>query len=713
MIAQWALSRLFSADLLFLMRAIIIIVLLLFCIQLTSLFAIEQLSLELGHITGLKWRAEQIQLRFVLSSNSDDWDRFHISIGKIRHPLLASPLVGTEIECSKGRVTQQELKCEQGSTVVNHSALDNQRLPMTFYWKYRPQYIELKFQNIRFLDGKVAASIRLDKNSWQGSLRGSELDSAKSQALAKEIADFSDLQLSSSGSLNLMLNLAGDEAGRIAGNWRVSLSDLSFSADSDSYIGEGIDAVWRGEIQLQKNRWQGSQWLKMSKGAILTPLLYVGVEAAPITLESDFQLPLTPDSIRLNRLTFRHPGVAGFRANARLNLGEILEVRQLNLKTDALSLKNLQESYIQPALAEPVIEAMELSGTISVEFNINSGDEPLLSLQLNKIGLNMRDAQTQSAQLLEFRDLSGTLVLPAAGISSDNRLSLAGGSLFEGIRLGAFELNLRLTQWGLSLQQPVSIPVLDGALRVEDFSLEQTVTGPRVRFSGYLTPISMEALSQALGWMPLAGRLSGMIPSISYEAGVIAVNGITLIRMFGGEITIRNLTLDDLFGTFPVLEADVELKGLDLETLTQRFSFGKITGKLDGSVKGLRLEQWLPISFDARFNTPMGDKSKHRISQRAVENISDLGGAGISGALSRSLLRFFDEFGYSRLGISCRLENNICEMGGVEPAEQGYYLVKGGGVPRIDILGFNERTDWPLLIAKLKQISERGTKATE
>jgi hypothetical protein len=92
-----------------------------------------------------------------------------------------------------------------------------------------------------------------------------------------------------------------------------------------------------------------------------------------------------------------------------------------------------------------------------------------------------------------------------------------------------------------------------------------------------------------------------------------------------------------------------------------------------------------------------------------VDNISDLGGSGVSGAISRSFLQMFEEFGYSRLGISCTLKRGVCEMGGVEPAKQGYYLVKGGGIPRIDIVGFNRRTDWEVLVDKLVEISEGGT----
>jgi hypothetical protein len=47
-------------------------------------------------------------------------------------------------------------------------------------------------------------------------------------------------------------------------------------------------------------------------------------------------------------------------------------------------------------------------------------------------------------------------------------------------------------------------------------------------------------------------------------------------------------------------------------------------------------------------------------------------------------------------------------MGGVGPAKQGYYLVKGGGIPRIDIVGYNRRIDWELLVQKLVEITESG-----
>ncbi len=77
----------------------------------------------------------------------------------------------------------------------------------------------------------------------------------------------------------------------------------------------------------------------------------------------------------------------------------------------------------------------------------------------------------------------------------------------------------------------------------------------------------------------------------------------------------------------------------------------------------------------------------------------------MGGALSRSFLRVFDDFSYDRLGLSCRLENGVCEMGGVAPAKNGYYIVKGGGLPRIDVIGYQRRVNWPVLVKRLEAVT--------
>jgi hypothetical protein len=252
----------------------------------------------------------------------------------------------------------------------------------------------------------------------------------------------------------------------------------------------------------------------------------------------------------------------------------------------------------------------------------------------------------------------------------------------------------------------VAVSLLEGRLLVDH--LEASGIGTPAfewRGEGRLEPISIAALGRALGWPPFGGTLACTLPGLHYRDGTLVVAGDLVMGVFDGEVRLREVVLERPFSTVPVLRADVDVAGLDLQPLTSAFSFGNIEGRIDGRVHDLILQDWRPQSFDAEFETSPDDVSRHRISQTAVDSLAQVGGGGRN-VLSSTLLKFFDEFSYDRLGIRCRLRNGVCEMGGVEPAEHGYYIVKGGGLPpRIDVLGFNRRVDWDTLIERLANIS--------
>jgi hypothetical protein len=179
----------------------------------------------------------------------------------------------------------------------------------------------------------------------------------------------------------------------------------------------------------------------------------------------------------------------------------------------------------------------------------------------------------------------------------------------------------------------------------------------------------------------------------------------------GPPLALERLRLKDPLGQYPQLFASIDVDALDLAQLTSTFSFGMITGRLSGRVEGLETFNWLPVALDARFFTTPGDETPHRISQRAVANLSSIGGGSsgsVAGALQSGFLRFFEQFHYRRLGLSCRLRNDICEMDGVAPAGTGYYIVQGSGLPRIDVIGSQRRVAWSRLVRQLRAISTSG-----
>ena len=131
---------------------------------------------------------------------------------------------------------------------------------------------------------------------------------------------------------------------------------------------------------------------------------------------------------------------------------------------------------------------------------------------------------------------------------------------------------------------------------------------------------------------------------------------------------------------------------------------------IDPLVHDLRLVDWTPVAFDAEMHSVRRPGVKQRISQRAVQNISSVGDASFVSSLQGRLIGLFDDFGYANLGISCRLANEVCEMGGLHSAGNSFTIVEGSGLPRLNVVGFNRRVDWPTLVERLEAVGKGDVK---
>ena len=222
-------------------------------------------------------------------------------------------------------------------------------------------------------------------------------------------------------------------------------------------------------------------------------------------------------------------------------------------------------------------------------------------------------------------------------------------------------------------------------------------------FDGRIEAISMPLLSRAFGWPEMAGTLSGRLPGMEFRGGTLSVAGDIAAQVFDGTITVSGLQLRNAFGRFPRFSGNFTARRLDLGQITRTFPIGSITGRLDADVRGLELFGWTPVAFDARLYTSPGDRTRHRISQKAVGNLANLGGGGggVVAALQSGFLRFFADFGYDRIGLRCQLRNDVCLMDGIARPEGGFYIVKGGGLPRLDVVGTSGRIAWSQLMSQI------------
>ena len=505
-----------------------------------------------------------------------------------------------------------------------------------------------------------------------------------------------------------------------------SVRELAFSSPGGHYSGEELDVSWQGSVSMGGDNWRFGASLAVTGGGLFVDPLYLeapstGEKATPLTLDLEGMLSEDRRKLELQRLNLSHPGVLDLWGAAAVRASQVPEagaggrwhIERLRLSLEETPVAGLYEVYLQPLLG-----TMGLAGTLG-----KAKAKGTVSASLDwpeRLSVNMHELQIEDAPMdvaagvaeegsapggkpgrFGLYGLSGGVHWSRASAPSETRLTWEGG-YYGRADFGPGALTGVARDSEFRLTQPLRVPLLGGTLGIDRLQVD-AIGRPAAswEFQGHLTAIPIERVTLAWGWPAMGGTLSGVIPSVRYAGGVMTIDGAVQVRVFDGAVVIHNLVVQNPLALSSILRADVEVFDVDLDALTRAFSFGNIQGRLEGHVHDLVLSGWEPESFDAAFMTPEDDSSRHRISQRAVETLARFGGASGS-VLSQTFLRFFKEFSYDRLGLSCRLRDGECEMGGVEPAENGYYIVKGGGIPRIDVLGYERRVDWHRFLEQIK-----------
>ncbi len=395
-------------------------------------------------------------------------------------------------------------------------------------------------------------------------------------------------------------------------------------------------------------------------------------------------------------------GAAAFDTDAGLH--------SLELDARSRDLSPLRERYLSGQLAVLGLDGGELGGAGAMQLRVQEGALSRADLWLHDVAL--RDPNERFG----FTGLDGDVRYVADG-QADGTLSWQAGRLY-GLDFGAARLPLRSRDGSLLLRAPVSLPMMGGSLRFSDLVLRPRSgdAGPELRFALELDDIDFGRVSEAVGLPAFQGRLSGQIPQARYADERLDFDGGLSMRLFDGTVQFSALALERPFGTAPSLTADIDFDDLDLLRLTEVLDFGSIAGRLDGYLHDLRLVDWTPVAFDARFRSDAQAAGragvKQRISQRAVQSISSVGGGSFVGGLQGRLIALFDDFGYARIGIGCRLANEVCRMSGIAgdagggSGGGGFAIVEGAGLPRLDVVGYNRNVDWPTLVERIAAVGK-------
>lgn len=674
---------------------------LLLCLFSLPARAIDRVILNLGTLAGSGWQARGVRLVLVLGPGAGPALQGTLRVGSLRLAGMERPLDGLVLACARLRLGPA-LDC-QGRLRIRR--LEGAALAARVHLHRGPDGdLRLRLQALRWHGNRGYLTLTLAAGRWRLSGRLRLPDLARLAGWLRQRGLPTGWTLG--GHARGRIRLEGDRQGLRRLVLDGQAGDAAFASADGLRAGERLAARFRLQARRRPDGWHGDLDLTLDAGALYLDPLYLQAKQ-PLHLAASGRWVPRRGRLLLDRLNYRDPGALALEGRLRLALdGSGPRLESLVVDQARLRLPAAYARYAQPWLYGTLGGDLKTDGRLEAALAWKGGTLQRLSLQGR--GLSLADGQGR----FRFQGLELSGHWADDGRAHELGVGWRSAGLYR-IPLGRTRLRFQARGNRFRILGQPKVPVFDGRLVINEGDLSAPGRPDmRFGFDAVLTPVSLARVTRAFGWPRLAGTLSGVIPHVRYADHRLALGGMLLAEAFDGDIRVSHLVVEDPFGTVPRLQADVDLSRLDLKVLTDTFAFGKIEGRLSGRVKGLRLVDWKPVAFDAWFGTPADDHSRHRISQRAVENLSRIGGGGLPAGLSRAFLSLFRDFSYARLGLGCRLEQGVCHMRGVADAKEGFYIVRGRMLPpRIDVIGYAREVDWSTLLDRIRAVVKTGAAA--
>ncbi len=652
-----------------------------------------ELSLSLESLSSESWTAEGID---VALSTTPSGLSARLTMKRFIHPAFQGDLQGVVLDCPELIEDEQGFRCSGGHLTVRESAYGPQSLDINGTYSRAGAYA-LKARSLKLLGGVVALDMQGSGGDWSLNVQ------AKQLALGTLPAVYSGLlpgDTSLSGRSGLTLRVRGDAQGVASLKGDGRLEGLNFSDGTGLHVAEGGAGRWTLDAQRRDSTWEGRVELQVDSGMFYSDPFYLEVAQTPVKLHLQGAWIPAAQRLRLTDagLVFAPLIQAQLQGSIDLTQPRIDEAR---IHMSSAGLQAFYKTLLQPLLIGSPLDELELSGDLEADLRIVGNQLNTLEARLSGVSMNDRKG------LFSARDLRGRLTWPHNEETLPSELKLAGGA-FYGIALGPMQVRFTMDESSFRMLEPLAIPLLQGRLSIDRFEARDPFgESPVWQTGAKLADLSLTELAQAFGWPTMSGTLNGSLPAMSYRDHTLTLDGALEVNVFGGHVRVDDLVIRNPLGRVPELFADAEFGHLDLAPITQTFSFGHMEGGLEGWVRNLHLMSWEPVAFQALLQTPRNDPLAHRISQRAIDDLTALGN-GVGSGLSKTFMGIFKEFRYNRMMLRVSLSGDQAQLDGIPHADGGYYLVEGAGLPRIDVIARNRNVAWKTLLARLQNIRVEG-----
>ena len=499
---------------------------------------------------------------------------------------------------------------------------------------------------------------------------------------------------------------------------QLDLKGVSFESPDAVHMGEGITATVKAHavIDLRDSQVMAKTSIGVGEGELLCDKFYADLRRNGFLGSCEGLYDLVKKSLQVSHLKLGLKDVLTVEGAGTLVLGRAPRA-DLSIRVRETPLKPIFHVFVlEPFKAEnPFLGSLNMGGAISAAVNLNG-------------------TQTDWTARGHCHWVDGTFSsedggFSFQGIALDLPMWLQSGKHGEGESMEKGALSIRSTTLPmlpeqavrvsldalpnqLAISSPTHLKIPGGELLVGRVAGRDIHSSKRsIETSLTIEEIQLEPLLSHIWPQPIKGTVKGKLAPILLQGGSVQTMGEIYVSAFDGEIRLSDFRVSGIFDPGPVVKFDAGWDNMSLAMLTSGTGFGKIEGVLRGHAKGCEIAYGQPQAFDLLLEPVKREGVPQKISVKAVENISQIGGGqspfmGVAGAFAS----IFKEFPYKKIGIRASLANDVFKINGTIKEGGTEYLIKRGGISGVNVVNQNpdNRVSFKDMVKRIKRVTADG-----
>ena len=599
--------------------------------------------------------------------------------------MAAPTLPGWVLSAGPGEVLYEGRPLPLGTVAIRGSARPVEN-------SYRLEGVEIRSGTLGRLTGQVAFL----GGNVSARLNGERLPADNLATLAGALGGHDWKEWSPTGVIDVTARLDPVEGGRrVAAT--ATLGQIGFSSPGGNAMGQHL----AGKVDLEAdltNRPRVNVDLALRRGEALWDTIYLDLAKDPL----DLRVGGTRAGPEEYEELLLECGLAGFgrlRIEGKAHREGARWRHQGRLALRDARLGPIFRTFLRDPLAaaQPGLAGLEMEGAAEVDLSFTgTGTAAALdgSLRLRSGDLH----QGAEPPLLSGLDIDlpisysfgaadPGLPAPSAG-AKWGRLRLEKIRL-SGQELGPLEMPAVLVPNHLYLGGTVEASLFGAKLAFRRIQVDEPLSSDfRIRMAVELDGLDLSRIAGDNS--VIDGRLGGILDPVILGRERMAAAGELTGDLFGGRLDVRRVTVERPFGAGREIGADVYVDRVDLERFSAALGVGRVTGRLSGSMKGLRVAYGQPVAFALKMESVPMEGVSQSVSLKAVNSISLIStGSALSGMGISLMTTFFRDFPYEKIGFECGLKNDIFTVRGLIHEDGVEYLVKRRFFTGIDVVNGN------------------------